>query len=831
MAFSISTPREVPEDGSSGAINTVIAIDRDKNSKHAVKWAVDNLLHENSCCTLIHVRTRSLHPHDIDSASKEGRPPTEEELLLFFLPYRGFCARKGIEAKELVLHDIDVPSALTDYIINNSINNIIVGSSNRNVITRKFKTADVPTSLLKSAPESCSVYIIFKGKVQNVRLASQSQNFGVVAAVTPKSDTATPTKQSQYDRSSRLLPVTSKSEHIRKQFSHGIWRSTGLDTVSFGRSSDVTQLIPQNYKFDRKANSTRVSTDRSLSGDSHKRSLSRTRGFSGRADFQLNDMLHENLEVSMTSEGSRSSFSTQTPKALEADMRRLKLELKQSTDTYSSVCGETIVVKESERQLQQCKVTEEGTLEEAMLAEETALNLADLEREDTRASRESAEMEERLAEMEIQKRKLAETRAKLEKEERTREINGLAHGNIQYRRYSVEEIEVATEFFKDSLKIGEGGYGPVYRAMLDDTAVAIKVLRPDLSHGLRQFHQEVEVLNKMRHPHMVLLLGACPEFGILVYEYLENGSLEDRLFCKDGTPPIPWKLRFKIAAEIATALLFLHKMKPEPLVHRDLKPANILLDRNYVSKISDVGLARLVPPSISDKTTEYRLTAAAGTFCYIDPEYQQTGMLGVKSDTYSLGVMLLQMITAKPPIGLSHQVEKAIERGTFTEVLDPAVTDWPVEEALCFAKLALKCCELRKRDRPDLGSVVLPELNRIKNLGMNSPATNGDRLVYSPVLIPCYSDQQMSSHMSQGGMSNNPNVEMEIQRRSMPRRWKALKSMPTMLNFRSSDGKSSHLPPTDKQVGKVSNKYVEGCWSFVSCSNTSPQLKKFYSFS
>lgn len=223
---------------------------------------------------------------------------------------------------------------------------------------------------------------------------------------------------------------------------------------------------------------------------------------------------------------------------------------------------------------------------------------------------------------------------------------------------------------------------------------------------------------------MVLLLGACPEFGCLVYEYMDNGSLEDRLFRRGNTPPIPWNMRFKIAAEIATGLLFLHQSKPEPLVHRDLKPANILLDRNYVSKISDVGLARLVPPSVADTVTQYRMTSTAGTFCYIDPEYQQTGMLGIKSDIYSLGVMLLQLITAKPAMGLSHHVEKSIERGTFREMLDPMVSDWPVEEALGFAKLALKCVELRRKDRPDLGTVILPELNRLRNLGHAYEATH-----------------------------------------------------------------------------------------------------------
>lgn len=102
---------------------------------------------------------------------------------------------------------------------------------------------------------------------------------------------------------------------------------------------------------------------------------------------------------------------------------------------------------------------------------------------------------------------------------------------------------------------------------------------------------------------MVLLLGACPEYGCLVYEYMSNGSLEDRLLQRGNSKPLSWQHRFRIAAEIGTGLLFLHQTKPEPLVHRDLKPGNILLDRNFVSKISDVGLARLVPPSVADTVT------------------------------------------------------------------------------------------------------------------------------------------------------------------------------------------------------------------------------------
>ncbi|KAG2268448.1 hypothetical protein Bca52824_063003 [Brassica carinata] len=159
--------------------------------------------------------------------------------------------------------------------------------------------------------------------------------------------------------------------------------------------------------------------------------------------------------------------------------------------------------------------------------------------------------------------------------------------------------------------------------------------------------------------------------------------------------------------------------KPEPIVHRDLKPGNVLLDHNYVSKISDVGLARLVP-AVAENVTQYRVTSAAGTFCYIDPEYQQTGMLGVKSDVYSLGIMLLQLLTAKQPMGLAYYVEQAIEEGKLKDMLDPAVPDWPLEEAMSLAKLSLQCAELRRKDRPDLGKEVMPELNRLREMGEES---------------------------------------------------------------------------------------------------------------
>ncbi|GMP89823.1 hypothetical protein CsSME_00041216 [Camellia sinensis var. sinensis] len=164
-------------------------------------------------------------------------------------------------------------------------------------------------------------------------------------------------------------------------------------------------------------------------------------------------------------------------------------------------------------------------------------------------------------------RKNAEMKAIQEVGERKKAMDALTCSEIRYRKYPIKEIEVVTDYFSNSLKIGEGGYGPVYKAFLDHTPVAIKVLRSEMSQGNKQFQRKVEVLSYIRHPNMVLLLGACPEYGCLVYEYMENGSLEDRLFPKKNSPPLPWKTRFRISAEVTTALLFLHRTKPQPLLH------------------------------------------------------------------------------------------------------------------------------------------------------------------------------------------------------------------------------------------------------------------------
>ncbi|KAG4202566.1 hypothetical protein ERO13_A05G345836v2 [Gossypium hirsutum] len=700
-----------------------VGIDKDKGSQYALKWTVDHLLSKGQYINLVHVKTK---PSSIptpsglltniskvnDDVAKAYTQQVDNQAKEVFLPFRCFCSRKDITSNEIIMEDTDIAKALIDYVSSSSIEILVLGAPTKGGFIR-FRSTELTTTVSKGAPNYCTVYVIGKGKISSVRSASsppparlhppapqpQQPPPSIIPDITesPSAQALFPRYRGAPSRPQHPprnmyedLEMKSPFTRPRNKYEPSVPESD-ISFVSSGRpSTDNMSSLHDNMDF---------GTQR-LSISSEYDSISLGSSYSGNRSMDFSSQ----YESSSTShESGRTSWSSQNMDDVEAEMRRLKQELKQTMEMYSAACKEALSAKQRAKELQSWKLQEEQKIEEARLAEEAALSLAEKEKAKCQVAIEAAQAAQMIAELEAQRERL-----KLA-------INNFGH-DLRYRKYTIQEIERATDLFSPSRKIGEGGYGPVYHCNLDHTPVAIKVLRPDAAQGQLQFQQEVEVLCCIRHPNMVLLLGACPEYCCLVYEYMANGSLEDRLFRRSNSPVLPWQVRFRIAAEIAAGLLFLHQTKPEPIVHRDLKPGNILLDRNYVSKISDVGLARLVPPSVADTVTQYRMTSTAGTFCYIDPEYQQTGMLGIKSDIYSLGIMLLQIITAKPPMGLTHHVENAIENGNFAGILDPAVHDWPMEETLIFAKLALKCSELRRKDRPDLGRVVLPELDKLRTL-------------------------------------------------------------------------------------------------------------------
>ncbi|CAI5501783.1 unnamed protein product [Closterium sp. Naga37s-1] len=290
-------------------------------------------------------------------------------------------------------------------------------------------------------------------------------------------------------------------------------------------------------------------------------------------------------------------------------------------------------------------------------------------------------------------------------------------GRGQYRVYSYEEIQAATDNFNQKNRLGEGAFGTVYGGRLHHTRVAVKVLKAtDVVKATNEFQQEVEVLSQIQHPHVVMLLGCCPSHHCIVYEFMASGTLEERLLCANNSPPLPWFARLRIAAEVASALLILHA-RPIPIVHRDLKPANILLDKNLVAKLGDVGLAKLMPGTGSQVHTHAHDSVPVGTLAYVDPEFQRTGDYGPKSDVYALGIILFDILTGRKPTTY-EELEEAVDEGdeeAFGKLLDERGGEWPIGLAMEVARMAVRCSEMRRKKRPDLESEVMPLLARARD--------------------------------------------------------------------------------------------------------------------
>ncbi|XP_028123624.1 cysteine-rich receptor-like protein kinase 25 [Camellia sinensis] len=212
--------------------------------------------------------------------------------------------------------------------------------------------------------------------------------------------------------------------------------------------------------------------------------------------------------------------------------------------------------------------------------------------------------------------------------------------------FELRTLQVATNFFSELNQLGHGGFGPVYKGLMPNgQEVAVKKLSLNSRQGLREFTNEVKLLLKIQHKNLVTLLGCCadgPE-KMLVYEYLPNKSLDYFLFDKTKSPSLDWSKRFQIVTGIARGLLYLHEEAPERIIHRDIKASNILLDEQLNPKISDFGLARLFP----GEDTHVNTFRISGTHGYMAPEYAIHGYLSVKTDVFSFGVLVLEIVSGR----------------------------------------------------------------------------------------------------------------------------------------------------------------------------------------
>ncbi|EEF38149.1 wall-associated receptor kinase-like 20 [Ricinus communis] len=292
-----------------------------------------------------------------------------------------------------------------------------------------------------------------------------------------------------------------------------------------------------------------------------------------------------------------------------------------------------------------------------------------------------------------------------------------ADGSKTAKLFTGKEIKKATNSFSKDRLIGAGGYGEVYKGVLDDgTVVAVKCAKLGNTKSTDQLLNEVRILCQVNHRSLVGLLGCCVELvqPILVYEYIQNGTLLDHLGGLDGQSRLSWTCRLRIAHETAECLSYLHTSATPPIYHRDIKSSNILLDDKLNAKISDFGLSRLAYSDLSHIST-----CAQGTIGYIDPEYFRRFQLTDKSDVYSFGVVLLELLTSMKAIDFDRgednvnlviYVQRMVEEEKFMEIIDPLLKEkassLELESIKALALLALDCLEERRENRPSMKEVA-----------------------------------------------------------------------------------------------------------------------------
>ncbi|KAK1391464.1 G-type lectin S-receptor-like serine/threonine-protein kinase [Heracleum sosnowskyi] len=292
----------------------------------------------------------------------------------------------------------------------------------------------------------------------------------------------------------------------------------------------------------------------------------------------------------------------------------------------------------------------------------------------------------------------------------------LASPDLDLPLFSFMQIAKATENFSNNRQLGKGGFGTVYKGILEDgKEIAVKRLSKDSRQGVDEFMNEVSCIAKLQHRNLVMLLGCCIEEGerLLIYEYLPNKSLDYYIFDKNMCQSLNWPKRYNIILGTARGVLYLHQDSRLKIIHRDLKASNILLDHEMNPKISDFGLAR----TFGESETPASTTRVVGTHGYMSPEYAFDGLFSVKSDVYSFGVSLLEIISGKRNRGFVHpdhnlnligHVWKRYNEGNLLEVVDRVILESSNQhEVFRVIQIGLLCVQEYPEDRPNMSSTIM----------------------------------------------------------------------------------------------------------------------------
>ncbi|CAD6263645.1 unnamed protein product [Miscanthus lutarioriparius] len=613
------------------------------------------------------------------------RESEKEEMNKMLHTYLAFCHRAQVQTRLLVTENDQIHYGILSLVDQYRITKLVMGSTPDNYFKLKYGKESLMAS---NAPAFCQIWFVWRGRHIWTREASAA------------TDNAAPVQYRDDVITTKRIRFSSYNNNTGPVLDEGYLAREALTTV------DLNQGIVSDYD---RSNDYEANHFNSLSmsdwQDDTESALNST--------FWSDSSVHIDT-LQLYSKEVLARNARQVMMEAHRSRKEAFAELMKRKETESKAASAFAKIKDSDSaKKHEMKMREE--LEVVLVA--TRKQHEDLIKNKERAVSGLDSSKRRLAILDAhaEKIKLRIDEFSEELEVIQSSIESLCQKKLKmqnFREFTMSDMQSATCNFSESFKIWSQGRGCVYKGEIMNRTVMIYKLLCHSIESVRQFQQEVYILSKVRHPHLVTLVGACPEALCFAYEYLPNGTLHDRLFSRCNSRHLPWKIRARIVSEISDALLFLHSCKPQMIVHGNLKLENILLDTECHCKIADFGVSWLFTDDMKDYPSGG--SELKGSFPYADPEYKRSKVLTPKSDVYYFGIVILQLLTGKQePAGLAGEVRRAMSCGKLSSVLDPTAGQWSMEVAGRLAELGLRCSEDSSRDRPDLTHETVRELEQL----------------------------------------------------------------------------------------------------------------------
>nr|XP_043630588.1 U-box domain-containing protein 33-like [Erigeron canadensis] len=736
---------------------TYVAVGKSlKESQSTLQWVIDNSGGRQICIVHVHQPAEKIpfsgiiHTHQVVAYHKAER----QRMLQLLDRYKHTCHKAGVCVELKYIEMDSIEKGIVDFILQHNVRSLVMGAAadkhySRRMVDLKSKKAIYVS--LQAAP-SCQIQFVCKGNIIFTRpgrldgVDVSTSSSSLLLNANSDSGQSPLMARSVSEGQNTKLQINRSTQDYRRVMSdnHRTRISTTLPDINVGSMPD------NGFNSGRASAEWGGMSQRSLSSRSRLSTVSSevvddsasitytiTEGSEVDTDFgavpRFIENAHNLLYMELLQErGASDELYDQLVQAMadsenskreafDESIRRRKterdtIEAKRKTKASENLYAEELRRRrESEETLEKIKGEHRNLKKELVeISEELRMTLehkSSLKSQVAVFHQTVQELEQKMLStvelLQNYKRERDELQLecddalRLAEELREMQSNEASSSSVSkfYTEFLFAEVKDATHNFDPIFKIGEGAYGSIFRGFLRHTEVAIKILH---SQESSEFQQEVNVLSKLRHPNIVILLGACPDASIIIYEYLSGGSLEDRLNCKHNTPPLSMQHRILIAAELCSVLIFLHSCG---IVHGDLNPANLLLDKNLVTKLINFGTCGVLSRNkFAIHHTSSLQTDAKSRLVYVPPEVLSSGELTSKSDTFSFGIILLRLLTGKPAIGLTKEVQQALNKDNLKSILDPTAGDWAFVQVQQLVILGMNCCDLVWEKRPDLAS-------------------------------------------------------------------------------------------------------------------------------